>query len=471
MHIYPYPYRMEFLNESFQFGVSVVARVRSGTDCSVMVSLWKNFTFGIGNLEIVESPEVEEHQLLIGTGTCKTDMSGYEYLLETNSKGAAIKAASHKGMLHGFMSLLQLIFPVSLEEGKESFGIRGCKVFDKPRLEFRGVHLCLFPETELRFIRKVIRLCGFLKLSHVVLELWGSVKLDSMPELAWEGAYEKEDLRPIIEDAKAFGVEIVPMFNHLGHASQARCRYGKHAVLDQNPRKAMLFSADGWTWNVRNPETLQLLEDVRKELIELFGEGEYFHIGCDEACAFEEELTAEERNAVLAQHVNTLAEDLKRYNRRTIMWGDMLLERNAWNADYSAGGQEVNSLLAALDKGIVIADWQYRIKEGAIETSRHFARQGFQVLPSPWNDYGNVGASVNTAKNEHLFGMLQTTWSDLQEDIIVLPYAGTAMWEDAVLDKSEISLGTLRVKAHDMIRKLMPSFGVYEDAGWKRRDT
>ena len=73
------------------------------------------------------------------------------------------------------------------------------------------------------------------------------------------------------------------MFNHLGHASASRSSYGRHVVLDQNPRLATLFEPDGWTWCLSNPETLELLRAIRSELIELFGEGGFFHIGCDEA--------------------------------------------------------------------------------------------------------------------------------------------------------------------------------------------
>ena len=30
-------------------------------------------------------------------------------------------------------------------------------------------------------------------------------------------------------------MEVIPMINHLGHASASRACYGRHVVLDQNP--------------------------------------------------------------------------------------------------------------------------------------------------------------------------------------------------------------------------------------------
>ena len=107
---------------------------------------------------------------------------------------------------------------------------------------------------------------------------------DALPEMAWRGrSYSKQQIRPLIELANSFGVEVIPMTNHLGHASQSRGWAGKHTVLDQNPRLSTLFEPDGWTWCLSNPDTYGLLGDMRAELIEFCGPGKYFHLGFDEA--------------------------------------------------------------------------------------------------------------------------------------------------------------------------------------------
>ena len=79
---------------------------------------------------------------------------------------------------------------------------------------------------------------------------------------------DEQDTMTLIELANDFGMEVVPMTNHLGHASQARGGMGKHAVLDQNPRLATLFEPDGWTWCLSNPRVHTLLRRFREELIE-----------------------------------------------------------------------------------------------------------------------------------------------------------------------------------------------------------
>ena len=39
--------------------------------------------------------------------------------------------------------------------------------------------------------------------------------------------------------------EVIPMLNHLGHAAQSRACFGKHVVLDQNRKRALLYEPDG----------------------------------------------------------------------------------------------------------------------------------------------------------------------------------------------------------------------------------
>ena len=74
----------------------------------------------------------------------------------------------------------------------------------------------------------------------------------------------KKQIAPLIDEGKAMGMEFIPMFNHLGHASQSRSISGKHTVLDQNPKLETLFEPDGWTWCLSNPDTLKLLCPPRK---------------------------------------------------------------------------------------------------------------------------------------------------------------------------------------------------------------
>jgi len=476
MQIYPFPYKDDSKESMFEFGASLKADICFGISGELLQELWSNFTFGKSNLLLEERRNDGGCSICFGDAPVQTCTEGMSYVLEVDLHGVCIAAHDHAGLMQGFMSLLQLIRPVSLADGAETFCIEGCRIEDKPGLRFRGIHLCLFPGMELFALQKIIRLCAFMKYSHIILEFWGSLRFDCLPELAWENGFTKDEIRPILQEAKALGVEMVPMFNHLGHASQSRARYGKHVVLDQDPGKALLFEPDGWTWNIRNPETLAILAAIREELLDLFGEGEYFHLGFDEAHVFAEDLDSEARNELLLDYMNSLCEELCRRGRRPMIWGDMFLEHKYWAENppekgrYSATSFEEYRILPRLDKRFLVTDWQYYMTEGEIKTNRYFEELGFEVLPCPWNNYDNLGNTVCEAKTHGMAGMLQTTWGNLQEDIIVIPYSGSAMWDNACRRYSKEELGVIRIKAMHFIRKLLPSGGRYDRAGWKENE-
>jgi len=180
----------------------------------------------------------------------------------------------------------------------------------------------VLPETKLDFLKKCVRSAAIVKYSHIILEFWGMLKFDSLKELSWPFAYSKEEIKEIVAEANALGVEIIPMFNHLGHASLSRSINGKHVVLDQNPSLEYMYESYGWVWNYKREDVKKLLKNVREELIELCGEGEYFHIGFDEADCIEDD---EGKATEVAEYLNDIIRDLKSKGRRAIMWHDMML--------------------------------------------------------------------------------------------------------------------------------------------------
>jgi hypothetical protein len=113
-------------------------------------------------------------------------------------------------------------------------------------------------------LKKCVRSCAIAKYSHIIFEFWGMLKFDCMKELSWPFAYSKEEIKKIVSEANALGVEIIPMFNHLGHASACREINGKHVVLDQNPQMEYLFESYGWAWNLKRDDVRSLLSKVRE---------------------------------------------------------------------------------------------------------------------------------------------------------------------------------------------------------------
>jgi hypothetical protein len=302
----------------------------------------------------------------------------------------------------------------------------------------------------------------------MVIEFWGMLKYDCLKELAWPHAFTKEQAKELMNECRGLGIAPIPMFNMFGHATASRVRYGKHVVLEQNPKLQHLFTPDGWAWNIESAEVRELLKNVRAELYELFGEGEYMHIGCDEAYSLG---YGENRGEALCRYLNRMAAELREQGRRAIIWGDMLLLRRDYADEpqkYSCNmenEQIYRSLMSGLDKDILIADWQYHLTCDVWKSSVALRDAGFDVICCPWDNPANVHAAITNVREQGLFGMMHTTWHTLAKGFPVMLYAGrTAYGNDAEIHRKE-----LRFFAAEVVRRVMPANGIYEDAGWSEK--
>ena len=339
-------------------------------------------------------------------------------------------------------------------------------------MDMRSIHVCVFPETTLTLLEKCFTMAGLLKCSHIVLEFWGTIQYDALPEMAWSGrSYSKRQIKPLIELANDFGMEVVPMTNHLGHASQARGGMGKHAVLDQNPRLATLFEPDGWTWCLSNPRVHTLLRRFREELIELCGEGKYFHLGCDEAYSYAScrRCAGKDRVEMLARYLNGLAAELDEQGRRAFIWGDQFLDAQAWKGTgyiaTSRPDQMTHLALEKLDRRLIIADWQYSLtEEEKIRSAELFREKGFDVVLCPWDGGGakNTVCLAKAVDRQHLSGLMVTTWHHLPTMMMHFPDHLSAAWNGADYTPDPHVPFTSSV----LIRKLMPKPSRFEDSGF-----
>lgn len=372
------------------------------------------------------------------------------------------------------MTLLHQIAVKQITDEKTEFQIR-CGIFgEKPQIKNQMIHFCVFPETELWELEKFIRFCAAMKFTHIVVEFWGMFRYGFMKELSWNHAYSKEQLLPLFKMANDLGIEIIPMFNHWGHASASRVMHGKHVVLDRNPRLQPLFTDDGWNWNIQNPDAIQVLKNIRKELIDLCGPGDYFHLGCDEAYNYEH---SEENHHILTDYLNGISEELAAEGRRPIIWGDMLVSHHESfnkNNHYTTSCKNVELeklILSNLSRDIIIADWQYNVKESPVETALIFKEAGFDTLICPWDSiYGvkSVAPCVNTAMNSELYGVLHTTWHTLSKGMVEISKVAYRVWND--VDETRMpSHEFFATNTAKILRKVYFANGDYEKSGWSKK--
>ena len=449
---------------SFTFHGEVCAMANACLNKQIFKEFWKNFSFGCASLEMQETDT-----LTFAVGDVKElALDGCDYSINIELGGICVCGKDEHALIRGYLTMLDC-FKATDRDGQTVIEATCCRIKDRAIVQNRMVHFCIFPETELWELQRFVRLCGALKYTHVVLEFWGTLEYDCMRELSWSGGFTKGQIRPIVREANDLGLEVIPMFNHWGHASAGRVMHGKHVVLDQNPALQTYFSEDGWCWDIRKPKVRALLREIRKELVELCGSGSYFHIGCDEAYNFE---FTEENMQSLCEFINEISEDMGKLGRRIFIWGDMLLfydkHYNPTNKyTCNAPTPEVEQyFLSHLDKRIVIADWQYRAFEAPVETCSVFQKAGFDCILCPWDEgRAQIDAAIATVIEQRLSGYMHTTWHTLSKG---MPYV-TLMALGGLEDISGHTQIKIRTCTAVLLRKVMPIDGDYEKAGWSKR--
>ena len=373
-----------------------------------------------------------------GAAQYRASSSEEKYLLETAPGKAIIIAETPRGLLYGGMTLLQLI-----AKSSTGWSVPGAKLVDYPQLGFRSLHICIFPNTELEGVRQAILLAARFKYNAIIIETWASLKSAKHPETAYENSYSPGQIKPLIQLGKALHMEMIPMLNAWGHASGMRSSSAQHAVLDRFPQFKALYEEDGWSFCLTNPDIYGHLFDRFGELLDLFGQPRYFHLGLDEAWGHRG-LMASDRcrgsnpRETLAAHLKKLVGYFKDRNIRVFMWHDMFIQRDHPQLGRLSPANSVppfdsHLVLDQLPKDVVMAAWNYSAtKEWPV--IQYFHDRGFPVVACPWKVRKNAVAMVNTAKRLGIMGLMQTTWDSLDVSLPTVGESGVLAWTPAGFD-------------------------------------
>ena len=75
-------------------------------------------------------------------------------------------------MRHAMFTLRQLADIDRTSEKSENFVLPQMQISDYPIMKFRGIHLCVFPETNLLDLKRQISLAAHLKMNYVFLKIY-----------------------------------------------------------------------------------------------------------------------------------------------------------------------------------------------------------------------------------------------------------------------------------------------------------
>jgi hypothetical protein len=260
-----------------------------------------------------------------------------------------------------------------------------------------------------------------LQMNHLILEINYGFAYQSHPEVAGKSGLTQADCRALSAIAAQHGVELIPMFNCLGHQSWAQTTFElltTHPEFDETPELPP-HNPDIYcrSWCPLHPEVNPFIFALCDELIEAF-DAKAFHVGLDEVfilgkCPRCKEVPTAE---LFAKAVNDYHAHFVGKRSQTLMiWGDRLLD--SATTPYGTWEASDNGTAPAIDripKDIVICDWHY--EQTPYPSLAYFQEKGFRVLPAAWNRPAHVENLLREAlqnRTEKMLGYLATTWENL----------------------------------------------------------
>lgn len=217
---------------------------------------------------------------------------GYKFSINKKSDEvhALIEADNFYGARHGMETLSQLIV---YDEIRNEIVIVCGDITDEPRFKHRGLSLDtsrnFFP---VEVLKRTINGLAMVKLNTFHWHISDShnfpLLLKSQPELAMWSAYSSDkiyttdDVVEIVKYAKARGVRVIPEIDVPGHISEGFYRKNLTSCFSSQPWEPCKGAHPCGQLDPTKDEVYKVLEDIYRELIELFDKPEIFHMGGDE---------------------------------------------------------------------------------------------------------------------------------------------------------------------------------------------
>ncbi|MFH0733253.1 MAG: family 20 glycosylhydrolase [bacterium] len=328
------------------------------------------------------------------------------YTLFISESGISIKSPSYRGIYYGVVSLIQII-------ERTNNNLPYCKIVDYPDMKIRGVSddISRGQVSTLDNFKKIIKFMARYKMNTYMPYMEDVVELKCYPSMGLErGALTYDEIKELHKFAEKHFVDIIPIFQTLGHYENilAQKEFIKYAEF---PGAASL--------DVSNPDTYVFLENMLKEIFELFP-SEYFHMGADESYDVglgNSKGLVEKSNLakVHLEHYKKVYAICKKYNKKVLMYGDILLNHP--------------EILDELPKDITIVDWHYR-PDANYPSTEKFNTAGFNyiVSPSVWNFLTPFPTNFNAIPNieyiikagieNNSIGMINSNWGDYGAETI-----------------------------------------------------
>lgn len=234
-------------------------------------------------------------------------------------------------------------------------------------------------------------------MNMALLDLGDAIKYDSHPEIAVKNAWSVSKLKKEVKRLKAMGIEPIPKLNFsAGHDAWL----GKYSHM---------LSTDTY---------YKVCKDLVEEVVEIFENPRFFHIGYDEEDYSNQRLydyVVLRQNDLWWKDLYYFVDLLGKHNARPWIWSDY-----AW--------EYPESFYSKMPKEVIQSNWYYKddfsdLDNVAVKTYLKLEKNGFDQIPTAGyyehtpGVYRAEKSAEETVKfsrkhisDNHLLGFIQTNW-------------------------------------------------------------
>ncbi len=356
-----------------------------------------------GNIYIA-SPTSDYARKLLSQqpGTLTAQMRSEGYWLDATPDGIVIIAENPRGRFYGVMSLVQL-----MRMEKRALTVPAVQIRDWPQQSIRGItdDISRGQISTVENFKAIIRRCARYKLNMYSPYIEDVFAFKNHPAIAdGRGALTAKEWRELDEYARLFHVEMVPIFETLGHWENI-LRLKDYAHLGEFPGAHTVYGSD--------ERVYALLEEMIGEIAGAF-RSPWFNMAADESWDVglgtnKERVAASDLATVHADHYTRLFDILKKFKKKPLMYGDVILNHP--------------EILEKIPKEVVIVDWHYGAAED-YTSPETFKAAGFPFVVSPavsnyigpfpnyLNTFANIQNLTRDGYRNGALGVLTSSWND-----------------------------------------------------------
>lgn len=418
---------------------------------------------------------------------------GEQYAVEVTETAVTLSGSNRITLLYAIETFAQLVHSDSRE-------IPLGQVIDQPYKPVRGFHFGLPPRESIIFYKRLLRHVLLpLRYNTLFIEFAGGMRFDRHPEIsaAWlraneearagrlpafphgemvagGGLLEKEEVRELVDYAKALGFEVIPEVQSLSHVQYITFAHPDIAEVEEKRKLSEQLdtrAADqppstfyAHSYCPSNERSYEIIFDLIDEIVDIVQPERYVHMGHDEIYQMSLCPLCRDKDPadLYVRHVTRLYDYLRNKGLGMMIWSDML---------HATGRYKTHPAIDRLPGDIVMFDfiWYFHLDQ---DLEDHLLAHGYNTI------MGNLYSShypryESRAAKPGMIGGEVSSWCRFDEYTLAkkgklfdLMYSAEMLWSNRYLSDARIVYteiiqqripairdalrGFAKIKRHDM---------------------